>query len=328
MTLKNWSEVTGSWSAILIGNGASRAVSDKFGYKTLYERASQGDSLYPLQATDRTLFERRNTPNFELVLGDLRRALTVGEVLSATAEYQALVQEHYDRVRKALAWAVHFVHPTHRDVGAARLRAIGSELKKYEWVFSTNYDVLAYWAAMMVGINGFYDWFGGDGRQFRDRAPLPDRTKLLFLHGALHLYVPIGGSDSGPVRKRVRKQMVGLLDQLIKLQEAPLIVAEGTPDQKLVAMIRNDYLRFSYRTLREYTGPLVIFGSALEESDNHLIDALRPLSGRKLAVSVHGSDSQAKKTVARLQSLLDEGQVEYFRASSHPLGDSSLKLNS
>src|SRR5919197_934873 len=99
LILKNWGELRGSWPAILVGNGASLAVSDQFRYGTLYERAAQGNTLSPLRSTDRQLFIRRQTPNFELVLGDLRRAITIGEVLSAPTAYQQLMQEHYERIR-------------------------------------------------------------------------------------------------------------------------------------------------------------------------------------------------------------------------------------
>jgi Domain of unknown function (DUF4917) len=69
------------WGGTFLGNGASRAVSDAFGYASLYERARSTDIADPLTEDDVALFDAFGNANFELILGSPTNAARVASAL-------------------------------------------------------------------------------------------------------------------------------------------------------------------------------------------------------------------------------------------------------
>jgi hypothetical protein len=330
--LKTWGQVNGKpgeWPAILIGNGASMNVSSTFNYQTLFDRACKMINDHQLDAVDQALFSEINTVDFELVLAYLRQTLLVAKVMGWDQQHIDQVEAKYNRVRQALAAAVRGVHPQYGKIGEDRLKHIGQALMSYKWVFSTNYDLIPYWAAMTVGIKNFFDYLGGDPCRFRKEniAKAPDeRTKLLFPHGALHLYVATNGKYEGIVHKRVAGEDSSILDQLLYLPEPPLVVAEGSPDDKRRVIYSDRYLTFAFEQLGKVRDQLVIFGSDLGPADAHIVQALEP-KDRRFAVSIRASARQAQK-MARIRDVLaDADDVIFFSAETHPLGDPTLNVN-
>jgi Domain of unknown function (DUF4917) len=51
----------------------------------------------------------------------------------------------------------------------------------------------------------------------------------------------------------------------------PLLVSEGTAEDKYQAIARSPYLSFGLASLSDHSGGLVIFGSSLRDEDKHLI---------------------------------------------------------
>jgi hypothetical protein len=89
---------------------------------------------------------------------------------------------------------------------------VRDELLLYQWIFSTSYDLLVYWAMGCGGsFSPFIDHFRGPRLEFDpDRADVfADQVPVYFLHGALHLVV--GGS--GVTWKLRRGAMQTVLDQ-------------------------------------------------------------------------------------------------------------------
>jgi Domain of unknown function (DUF4917) len=329
--LKTWDQIKGNpgdWPAILIGNGASMNVSSTFDYKSLFDRACKLGDEHQLDDVDRALFTEIGTVDFELVLAHLRQTLLVAKVLGWDKNHTDQVEAKYNRIHHALAAAVHSVHPQYGTIGDERLKQIGLALMAYNWVFSTNYDLIAYWAAMKAGINNFYDFLAGRPCRFRPenigKAPA-DKTKLLFPHGALHLYVETDGKYEGIVHKRTRFEDSGILDQLFYLPEPPLVVAEGSADDKRQVIYSHKYLTFAFEQLGKVRDQFVIFGSDLGPTDAHIVEALEP-KGRRIAVSIRASAKQGQK-MARIRDVLsDADEVLFFSAETHPLGDPNLNV--
>ena len=142
------------------------------------------------------------------------------------------------------------------QVPDATLRTIRSVLAKFEWVFTTSYDLIVYWA---IGHGGrykpFVDSFRWGGRCEFDprRAEVAvGQIPVYFLHGALHLVV--GGS--GITWKLRNTQIQTLLDQFGQAidgdpQARALLVTEGSAQDKLRAIDGNDYLAHALDRLRE-----------------------------------------------------------------------------
>src|ERR1019366_1553977 len=95
-------------------------------------------------------------------------------------------------------------------------------------------------------------------------------TRMYYLHGGIHLRA----STAGGTFKRVPLGSSLLQDFEVNFEaeELPLLVSEGTPDDKLAAIRRSDYLSFAYSSFAEHRGGLVVFGQSLGPSDRHLTD--------------------------------------------------------
>ncbi len=106
-SLPDYTDIQGPWTGILIGNGASRAVSSKFAYTSLYDVAVSGSIENALTAEDQALFDTMHTRNFEQVLSTLATATFVNKHLGIATQP---VQDVYDRIRLALVESVRSVH--------------------------------------------------------------------------------------------------------------------------------------------------------------------------------------------------------------------------
>jgi hypothetical protein len=188
-----WEEIAAfeKWQALLLGNGLSINVWPNFGYGSLFDHAQDGN----LTDEDRALFEY--TTNFERVLADLNIAIRTCELVGLDT---VPLYARYRSIQLALGHAIREVHLQRSQVPDTTLGAIRDVLTRFEWIFTTSYDLLVYWA-MGYSARGhassfipFVDCFWGKHCEFD-----PDKTDILsgkipiyFLHGALHLVV--GGS--------------------------------------------------------------------------------------------------------------------------------------
>src|SRR5262249_62242669 len=104
-------------------------------------------------------------------------------------------------------------------------------------------------------------------------SPDSPATKVIFLHGALHLYK----NRAGRTFKKLAGDDGNLLDLFdVRGDAIPLFISEGRSRDKLSAITRNDYLSFAYERFSKHRGSLVVFGHSLTpEFDQHLLDAMR-----------------------------------------------------
>lgn len=328
------------WHALLLGNGASCAVWRRFAYGSLYERAASGTLAGGLAAEDQALFARLDTVNFEAVLGTLAAAAATVDALALpdrdTRAVRSALDARYHAVQAALAAAVHDRHVPHGRVPAATLRAIRRELRRYRTVFSTNYDLLAYWAVMAGGGRGFRDLFFGEGATFdpHDTRVPPGQTVVLWLHGALHLQRAVDGRTRKRVAGALGAPAAGAPRDLLGQYTAPaaglipLVITEGTARQKLAAIERSEYLAYAYGRLRRPQPALVVFGHSLGDGDAHLVDAVRGWGPAAVAVSVWPG-AGPKAVMARkleLAERLPDATLFYFDSTTHPLGDPGLAV--
>jgi len=321
--LLNWPELREQgWNGILIGNGASRAVWDEFAYGSLLEKAKSNQIADPLTAEDLQVFKGLGTENFERVLAALATAIVVNR--SYGVDSQFLLQK-YDAVRNALVEAVHAVHVPWGLGSEDILVAIRTELLNYNFVYSTNYDLLIYWAIMEGAGVGFKDYFWNAGMFSLANVEVWDKsTIVLYLHGGLHL----SKLPTGQTMKRVAGLM-NLLDSFGTDQEGatPLFISEGSSDDKRRSIYNSDYLAFTYNEFSHHEGPLVIFGHSLGAGDGHLISAIRQQSSKRIAISiVPGDERQIVEMKAHYTHYLPEFELLFFDASSHPLGSATLRI--
>lgn len=323
--LSDWADVTSAekWQVLLLGNGLSINVWPPFGYSRLLEHAANSADLTD---TDRALF--RDTPNFELALSDLSTAIRVAETVGTDARR---MYRHYSSIQKALGKAVRQVHVARTQVPNKTLSTIRGVLEDYEWIFTTSYDLLVYWA---MGYGGRYapfkDHFRYGGRCEFD----PDRASVFageipvyYLHGALHLVV--GGN--GATWKLRQTSLQTILDQFGTPRAGdsrarPLLVTEGSSEGKLRAIEANGYLTHALDRLRERDQPLVVFGSSLGTQDAHLVEALSERPERPIAVSMRPTGTKRERAARQvdLWGRLGIDDLYFFDATTHPLGAPDL----
>jgi hypothetical protein len=299
---------------LLAGNGASRAVSERFHYDSLFGEAALSDD-------NRALFEELGTANFEEVLRTLRTTRFVVEQLHWDPDP---LENRYQEVRQALVTAVNQHHVAWVALGAARLDAIRAALLVYEAIYTTNYDLLFYWAINHGDADPFLDHFWHAGNSF-DPADSPvwgDRRPVHWLHGGLQIYRV--GTEGTAKRTNTTQP---LLEQFATDGQLPLYVAEGSADEKRRAIRRSDYLSYCFDQFRDDDRALVVFGQSLFDTDQHLVDAIRANAGRPVAYGVHRStQEQDAFTCARIRATLAGLDVVFFDSTTHPLGDSALNV--
>ncbi len=318
--LVHWASIRETYDGhgLLIGNGASMAVWERFSYPSLYEEA-------PLTELDKSVFEALDTTNFELILDSLR----ISEVIcNAVGHDRAEVHERYLSIRKSLFDAVRSVHVGWDRIPQETFSSIEQELHCYETVFSTNYDLLAYWSIMFRETERIRDFFWNPDLAFDPtNTELSGKASTIFyLHGGIHLYVD---TRTGATVKR-KPDAGGLLSfrDMAHTTRRPLFISEGRSSDKLRSIRSSDYLSFAYQTLAEYSDPLVIFGHSLGEADAHIAQAIKSQEKRRIAIGLHpGKSMMIIKDKTRLEDILDGQLIEYFDASTHPLGGPGMKIS-
>jgi len=314
-----------AFSGLLVGNGASRAVWDDFGYDSLFENARTVEEK-PLSPSELSVFDALQTRSFEQVLGALK---TTSRVNKALAVSSAAPRNRYYAIKEALINAVHAMHIPWRLVQASTLQRLNQELGRYRTVFTTNYDLLSYWAIQHAP-DTVTDLFLGADHSFDLSQANTDKPRLLYLHGGLHLV----RNQDGTARKLTSTEgtLLGsfaINNTLKTLDDVPLFINEGPSQDKLKTIRSSDYLSFCYDQLLQHGDNLCLFGHALGEQDSHIVDALRQAAPRTLAISIYPR-SQAfiqhqKRHYAKLFQGLDI-ELRFFDAKSHPLGDPKLAV--
>lgn len=323
--LVEWDELSAQdWMSLLIGNGFSINIWEKFGYGTLYDLAKNGDVDSPLSDKEVALFDHLGSSNFEDVLRILYHAKIVDEQLGNPQE--ADINDLYVNTKNALASAVNYAHIPPNNISATE---INNQLRPYKNVFSTNYDLIPYWSIMDSDTCRFKDYFWGDGSCFDiSNTDVPaNRTKIHYLHGAIHL-VELSNGKTKKLTANGLERLSDLFD-LDHPEQFPLFISEGSSEWKLSRIKRNDYLRFCYEKLGKINGGLVVLGHSLHKDyDQHIIDTINDSDTSRVAIGVW--PLQSKEDVvsfkARLTQDLGTKELYFFNSETHPLGATSLNV--
>lgn len=154
--------------------------------------------------------------------------------------------QQYEQIRDALAAAVHYVHSPWDRLPEEVLLSIGDTLTKYKRVYTTNYDIVIYWAAMLTNDrpidHEFKDFFWTNGAEETTEFDIANAgiwgqnvTGILYLHGALHLVRTLDGAT----HKICNHEDAKVLDRFgapILDGAVPLVVSEGDSANKLASI--------------------------------------------------------------------------------------------
>jgi hypothetical protein len=339
VTLDSWDDISDQFrGGLLVGNGASLAVAPSFGYASLLDVVSGPTIEHPLTSDDRRLFEVANESDFEAVLSDLRKAADLAGAVGVDKEP---FNETYDRVRNALIEGVHSVHPRHGELDSDRLESVQASLLHFDEVFTTNYDLLLYWALTSTpNMQDFRDFFWGAELDFdlADTWVAANKTIVHYLHGGLHLFQRPDGrtvkASGAPIDEWAN--YVPLLELTFDYEGAryPLFVSEGSSEDKLSAINSNGYLAFVYQRWVELIWKqgtsLTVFGHRLGIQDDHLLKPLRRRIAKArekgwplpdVAISLRPApDDEIALSKNNYQLRTGHEGLVFYDATTHPLG--------
>jgi Domain of unknown function (DUF4917) len=310
------------WETLVLGNGLSINIWSDFEYSHLFKRAS-------LKPEAHQLFTDFDTQNFETVLEALWHAETTLAVLGQGTDP---VTKLYENVQAGLFQAVQQVHVPWKLIDRSVLKHISDAVSWHRLVFTLNYDLLTYWAAMESGpTSNIRDFFWSNQNTFDIKNTILEAgcTGLLYLHGGVHLWQD---SKSGLTGKWTNRSGGALLSSVEanfnKIpSRQPVLVSEGTSAQKKARIRRSDYLTYALQTLSNNTSDTVIFGASFGEQDKHISDAIDAGGKRRIAISIRpGTKAQNNAAIARYHSKFPDHELWFFDSTSHPLGDRSLTV--
>ncbi len=263
---------------LLLGNGFSIACDEVFSYTNLFDYAKENG----LTEHVTKVFGYLGTNNFEGVLRLLEDAKWVSKYykLKPRAKYRFSIAKDLASVKRALLNAVAKTHlPYPASISDERKNKCAEFFAPYHTIFTTNYDLLLYWVSnhaletlkQQDGFRASIDDPSAEYLVFSEHLG-PDKG-ILFIHGALHLYV-----EEGEVRKhswvRSGTTIIELVKKGLEKGQYPHFVAEGKAQKKLQQIQKSDYMSYCLGKLGRVTSPLVIYGLAFNENDYHIAHVL------------------------------------------------------
>ncbi|MCU1382549.1 MAG: hypothetical protein JWL71_1246 [Acidobacteria bacterium] len=311
---------------LLLGNGFSIGCDPIFKYQSLYDVAVEKG----LSPNAQAVFGRFGTNNFEGVMRVLMDANWVGQQYGLLHGDDSELLKDVEIVRRALVAAIAESHLDYSGSVSDEMKESASAFfYPFYNIFTTNYDLVAYWIVMAGGPHPkYWDGFGEDlDEPDADHVVFSfhvgNHPGIFYMHGALHLYV-----KEGVVAKHCWSRTGEKLTKLIKAGMAdgrnPLFVAEGTSGKKLEQIHTNSYLSYALSKLNRIEGTLVVLGHSLSSQDQHLRDIIagnKKLKRLFIGVRDAANPAKAKEAVASIELRRDERgheplEVQYFTSDS------------
>jgi len=300
---------------ILIGNGLSISISNDFSYTSLREKVTNNSS----PAVDR-LFKKLDTVDFEHLLRKVRDAR---DVMEAITDGQVIVSQAIsEEIRSKLIEAIQSMNPRGPLDHGLDPQLLNTALKKYNSIFTTNYDIYLYWGRKGENSFNIIDFFFNDGYFDRTVVDTRDRDAIYFLHGALFLF-----EDQNKVKK-ISKGVHPTLNEAIQEKISsensyPLFISEGSPEEKLASIKSNEYLSFCYDNLRSMSGDLDIYGHSLNpDVDGHIVNAIKEANLENIRFYQYNLGEMSTGEIRHLNSELNsklEQDIELLDSSEHDL---------
>ena len=316
--LYRWDEIEEKgWDNLLLGNGFSINLSQKFDYKSLFQYAQDNGIL---SEKSQKLFEKFETKNFEEVLNKLYTAEGVSSILELSNLEK--ISDKYNAIQESLIKLIQKVHPKKSELEETILEYLNIYLREYNSIYTTNYDLLLYWI-VMKNESKFVDFFWNDKGSFDIfNTELYDdsKTSVYYLHGALHL-LPY---EESKVRKIIRNILEKVDDNIKNNNLVPLFVSEGLYKKKTAEIIKSDYLSYCLHCLSKVKGGICIFGHSLSAKyDKHILDVLRIAYKnnqlKRIAIGIFNKKEQVKIVRQIKEHIPEMEKIDCFDVKTHPI---------
>jgi Domain of unknown function (DUF4917) len=322
---------------LMLGNGFSIALRpDIFTYNTLFERARESKKL-----TDalQGVFAKLDTTDFEKVIEALENAADLVWLYKESNPGLAeQLRQDAERLRGVLAETIAEHHPSRpHDVKREQYASCRKFLSNFNGhIYTLNYDLLLYWTLMQSEVppavtsdDGFRNPEDHDAEHVVWDVQNTNDQRIFYLHGALHIY------DAGAelIKFTWSKTDVPLVDQIkrsLDRREYPLIVTEGTSEQKKDRIQHSNFLGRAYRSFSSIQGSLFVYGHSLAENDEHLLKLIDHGKVKLLFIGIYGDPTnesnrkiieRAKLIPTRRRSNGVQVKVHFFDAKSAHVWD-------
>jgi len=296
---------------VLLGNGFSIEYDhEKFAYESLAAEAT----LESLSVSKEELFAQLGTSNFEIIVDKLHTAAIIQSLYGGSNEIISKLKSDATVVRNGLADALAVRHPdSARSLLSEELTHARTFLGNFSRIFTLSYDLLLYWVVngddhgiRVPRSDGFeYEDWHQQGPLIWKKKPSQARQRIYFLHGALHLFVK--NSRLTKLAYGLGSPIIDTLRTKLEAGEYPLVVTEGTRNEKEARIERSAYLRNSLRRFGEVEGALFMHGFSMSHNDDHILQAVSTAASKveALYVALHGDrrSTGAKALIARAQAV-------------------------
>ena len=327
--IKDWVEIKDDYENgnLIIGNGASVALHQKFRFDSLKEEA---EKLRLFNEDISKLFIEFDTSDFELILRLVWHAKLVNKHLGIIDQK---IDSAYENIKEALIKVVKEVHCEHSDI-ADQLPQLYQFTKQFRTVVSLNYDLILYWILMYGNRNEdghrFKDCFQGSGlfrNNWQDlRNPIrkeKEVTLSLYQHGNLSIFRDAKNTET-KVQRGDFEDLLEVITSQWEDNKIPLFVAEGTGTKKLESIKSSPYLStIFYEVLPDLItqkANLVIYGWSLGEQESHLVKQIfKNKQSGKVAISIFQNNQEECHRIYRLiknEKVAPNIEVEFFDSQS------------
>ena len=327
--IKDWAEIKDDYENgnLIIGNGASVALHQKFRFDSLKEEA---EKLRLFNEDISKLFIEFDTSDFELILRLVWHAKLVNKHLGIIDQK---IDSAYENIKEALIKVVKEVHCEHSDI-ADQLPQLYQFTKQFRTVVSLNYDLILYWILMYGNRNEdghrFKDCFQGSGlfrNNWQDlRNPIrkeKEVTLSLYQHGNLSIFRDAKNTET-KVQRGDFEDLLEVITSQWEDNKIPLFVAEGTGTKKLESIKSSPYLStIFYEVLPDLItqkANLVIYGWSLGEQESHLVKQIfKNKQSGKVAISIFQNNQEECHRIYRLiknEKVAPNIEVEFFDSQS------------
>mgnify|MGYP001770970095 CR=1 FL=1 len=323
---------------LLLGNGFSMAYDVKrFSFINLLQSAVKNGIIVE-NSEMHNLFLDLGTSDFEKVIKLLESTKTVISIYDEKSkETMEKLKIDSKKLKEHLVDVVTNNHPENATkIAEEEYLYCIDFLKKYNRIFTLNYDLLLFWALMKfdeLKDEGKFvedkelrlklgDGFGNSISGYSDNYVVfknNDSTfyqTIHYLHGALHIFdnsSEIIKNTYSRTGKSLKEQTLENLNKSIY----PIFISEGTANQKKAKIIHNAYLNNSFKILRTLgsndkrfkdENSLIIFGSMLKSNDEHIIDAIIESKIKNVYVGIGSIDR--KPELSYFESRLADKKIE------------------
>lgn len=310
--IQRWSNDLTTSKTILLGNGFSINIFEKFDYNSLFEVSKKYLSFESL-----LLFEDFNTVDFEIVLEYLINSKKVNKILSIDTKK---IDKIIKNIKEGMIKSIHDIHPKPDELNKTIFKKIGEQLSHFSQIYTTNYDLLLYYISFELKEKYSDHFFNKETSCFL-KFNEPDRyfkNHIYYLHGSLLLFEELW--DTFKIYKYKDVNLIELISEQINEDKTLLYISEGNSVNKLKDILFNDYLKFCYNKLIESVDDeIIVFGHSLKEQDRHIVDVIDKNFKRVyVSVKIDKNDTfrSIKNEINRVKSIFKSTEVSFFESTS------------